>query len=101
MTNEQKKLWLPLLAIAGAMAIWGTILGIGAYLSPSGKYAGADVRKFLVLGHHHKWIFALLGPCADSQGSQVASPEPRSSQFWPFSRQGLAFLTAMTAPLTH
>ena len=49
MTNEQKKLWLPLLAIAGAMAIWGTILGIGAYLSPSGKYAGADVRKFLVL----------------------------------------------------
>jgi len=49
MTSDQKKLWLPILLIAGALVAWGTILGVGAYLSPTGKFAGADYRKFLVL----------------------------------------------------
>jgi len=49
MTSDQKKLWLPILLIAAALLAWGTILGVGAYLSPTGKYAGADHRKFLIL----------------------------------------------------
>jgi len=49
MNSDQNKTWLPILLIAGAMVAWGTVLGIGAYLAPTGKEAGADWRKFLVL----------------------------------------------------
>ncbi|NOY29788.1 MAG: hypothetical protein GXP28_06305 [Planctomycetes bacterium] len=49
MTSDQNKTWLPILLIAGALVAWGTILGVGAYLAPSGKMPGADYRKFLVL----------------------------------------------------
>jgi len=49
MTSDQNKTWLPILLIAGALAVWGAILGVGAYLAPSGKMPGADYRKFLVL----------------------------------------------------
>jgi len=49
MTSNQNKTWLPILLIAGALVAWGAILGVGAYLAPSGRFAGADYRKFLVL----------------------------------------------------
>ena len=49
MTSNQNKTWLPILLIAGALVAWGAVLGVGAYLEPIGKEAGADWRKSLVL----------------------------------------------------
>ena len=49
MTSDKNKTWLPIFLIAGAMVAWGTVLGVGAYLAPTGRAAGADWRKFLVL----------------------------------------------------
>ncbi|MCA9229550.1 MAG: hypothetical protein KDA57_02780 [Planctomycetales bacterium] len=49
MRSDQNQNWLPIALIAGAMVVWGGVLGLGAYWAPSGVEAGADFRKFLVL----------------------------------------------------
>lgn len=49
MSNNQNKKWLPIIAIAGALATWGAILAIGAYQAQVGKAAGSDPRKLLVV----------------------------------------------------
>lgn len=47
--SNQNQKWLPVLLIAGALAIWGGLLALGAYWAPSGQEAGADPRKLMVV----------------------------------------------------
>ncbi len=50
MTTElNNNRWVPVLVIASALAIWGGILAVGAYLAPGGAPAGHDGRKLLVV----------------------------------------------------
>lgn len=49
MTTELNNRWVPVLAIASALAIWGVILAVGAYLAPGGASGGHDGRKLLVV----------------------------------------------------
>lgn len=49
MTTDQNKKWGPVIAIAAALAIWGIVLALGAYLAPVGEANGHDGRKLLVV----------------------------------------------------
>ena len=49
MASEQNKQWWPIAWIAGGLAAWGALLGVGAYLAPVGEAAGADHRKLGVV----------------------------------------------------
>ncbi|NOY43362.1 MAG: hypothetical protein GXP26_16200 [Planctomycetes bacterium] len=49
MTTEPNNKWVPVLVIAAALAIWGVILAVGAYLAPGGTSGGHDGRKLLVV----------------------------------------------------
>lgn len=49
MPNDQNQKWLPIGLIAGALAIWGGLLALGAYWAPAGQEAGRDHRKLLVV----------------------------------------------------
>jgi type VI protein secretion system component VasK len=49
MSGEENKKWLPVLAIAGALAAWGVLLAMGAYLAPGDPDSGRDFRKLWVV----------------------------------------------------
>jgi len=47
-SEPQNQKWLPVALIAGGLAVWGVLLGVGAYLAPAGQ-AGRDLRKLWVV----------------------------------------------------
>jgi hypothetical protein len=50
MPPEQNQQWLPVLLIAGALAAWGVLLAVGAWLAPGGDEARqGDFRKLWVV----------------------------------------------------
>ena len=49
MQNESKQTWLPIGLIAGALAAWGGLLALGAFLAPADEAASSDHRKLLVV----------------------------------------------------
>lgn len=49
MTPEDKNQWLPVAVIAGALAAWGLLLAVGAWLAPSDPGATRDFRKLWVV----------------------------------------------------
>jgi len=71
MTSDQNKTWLPIFLIAGALVAWGTVLGVGAYLAPVGKEAGADWRKFLVLAATTGGFLLLWGLALASRAAKL------------------------------
>jgi hypothetical protein len=50
MPQEKNQQWLPVLLIAGALAAWGVLLAVGAWLAPGGDEASrGDFRKLWVV----------------------------------------------------
>jgi len=50
MTSENNHQWLPVLLIAGALAAWGILLAVGAWLAPGSDAANrGDFRKLWVV----------------------------------------------------
>ena len=49
MPQSENQTWLPILWIAGALAAWGILLGLGAYLAPGDIQEGRDFRKLWVV----------------------------------------------------
>jgi uncharacterized membrane protein HdeD (DUF308 family) len=49
MSTDQNKKWVPVIAIAAALAVWGIVLAVGAYRAPTGESDGHDGRKLLVV----------------------------------------------------
>lgn len=49
MSENSNRRWLPLILIAGALAVWGVLLAWGAYLAPAGENPGHDRRKLWVV----------------------------------------------------
>ncbi len=49
MSGEENKTWLPVLVIAGALAAWGVLLAVGAYLAPGDVQSSRDFRKLWVV----------------------------------------------------
>ena len=49
MPPSENQTWRPILWIAGALAAWGILLGLGAYLAPAGGQEGRDFRKLWVV----------------------------------------------------
>lgn len=49
MNDRQRRLWLPLLVLLGALVAWATLLGLGAYLEPSADRPQHDPRKMLIV----------------------------------------------------
>ncbi len=49
MKENPNRRWLPLLLIAGALALWGFLLAWGAYQAPAGENPGHDRRKLWVV----------------------------------------------------
>ena len=49
MQNKSKQTWLPVVLIAGALAIWGGLLALGAFWAPIDEAASSDHRKLLVV----------------------------------------------------
>ena len=48
-SSEVRNSRWPLVAIIGALVIWGLFLAIGAYWAPAGEQAGHDRRKLWVV----------------------------------------------------
>lgn len=64
MNEIPNRRWLPLLLIAGALALWGLLLAWGAYQAPAGENPGHDRRKLWVVaattgGFLMLWALAL------------------------------------------
>ncbi len=50
MPPEKNQQWLPVLLIAGALAVWGVLLAVGAWLAPGSDEASrGDFRKLWVV----------------------------------------------------
>jgi hypothetical protein len=50
MPPEKNQQWLPVILIAGALAAWGVLLAVGAWLAPGGDEARqGDFRKLWVV----------------------------------------------------
>lgn len=63
-TSEVRNSRWPLVAIIVALVLWGLLLALGAYWSPSGENAGHDRRKLWVVaattgGFLAMWALAL------------------------------------------
>ncbi len=78
MTSDQNKTWLPIFLIAGALVAWGTLLGVGAYLAPSGKAAGADYRKFLVIAATTGGFLLFWGLALASRAAKLRSADRKT-----------------------
>ncbi|TWU29968.1 hypothetical protein [Bythopirellula polymerisocia] len=64
MAEKPNYRWLPLILIAGALAVWGLLLAWGAYQAPAGGNPGHDRRKLWVVaattgGFLGLWALAL------------------------------------------
>ena len=49
MSPPEPSRWIPLVAIAAALAIWGALLAIGAWLRLSSADGATDPRKFWIV----------------------------------------------------
>jgi hypothetical protein len=47
--DTQRKRWLPLGVLIGALVLWAGLLGLGAFLEPSADEPRHDVRKPLIV----------------------------------------------------
>jgi hypothetical protein len=47
--HQERKRWLPLAALGGALVLWAVFLGLGAFLEPSADRPRHDPRKFLIV----------------------------------------------------
>jgi hypothetical protein len=49
MNDEQRKLWLPLLVLAGALVLWAGMLALGAFLQLGDEQSPRDLAKPLAV----------------------------------------------------
>jgi type VI protein secretion system component VasK len=85
MTPPENKTWLPVLLIAGALATWGILLALGAYLAPGDAAAGHDFRKLWVVagmvgGFLLLWSGVLWAGARRVRRIRGMEPEPEGEQ---------------------
>ncbi len=78
MVNDQNKNWLPILLIAGAMAVWGGLLALGAYLAPVGVEAGHDRRKLWVVAATIGGFLLLWGLALAVRAARLRRRSPKA-----------------------
>ena len=61
MNKDSNQIWSPVAIIAGALAAWGLVLGIGAYLAVADDFSGTDSRKLGIVAITTGLFLALWG----------------------------------------
>jgi hypothetical protein len=79
MTPEERNRWLPVLLIAGALAAWGVLLAVGAWMVPSDPGAARDFRKLWVVAAMVGAFLLLWGGALWSRGRRLRREDQKDS----------------------